>query len=306
MSLAQALRSLFQPGDEIIVTNQDHEANGGAWRRLEEFGLTIREWTIDRDSGELDLAVLDGLLNERTRLVCFPHVSNIVGTVNPVAEIAAKVHAAGAMVCVDGVAYAAHHLIDVKAWDVDFYLFSLYKLYGPHIALLYGKRERIAAAKNQNHFFHEGHPPATLNPGGNNYEAVASLTGIIDYFEALYRHHFDQPENSQHGRLARVFELFGAQRRATVGEAAGLSARQAGRAGDRQANGRGPLPDLFHHRGGAQAGRTVGRPGRTEDRRQPRPFLRLSLRRGCGRRSGGRASCASPSCTTTRKPRSTA
>lgn len=209
--LAQALRPLFKPGDEIVVTNQDHEANSGAWRRLAEFGLEIREWRIDPASGELDPAALDALLSERTRLVCFPHVSNIVGTVNPVAEITAKAHAAGAMVCVDAVAYAAHRRMDVKALDVDFYLFSLYKLYGPHIALLYGKRARLLEAANQNHFFHEGKLPEKLNPGGLNYEAVASLTGIVEYFEALYAHHFAQAENDFHARLARVFELFAQQ-----------------------------------------------------------------------------------------------
>ncbi|MDH3792286.1 MAG: aminotransferase class V-fold PLP-dependent enzyme, partial [Rhodospirillales bacterium] len=209
--LAQALRPLFKPGDEIIVTNQDHEANSGAWRRLAEFGIEVREWRIDPVTGELDPADLDRLLSERTRLVCFPQVSNIVGTVNPVAEITAKAHAAGAMVCVDAVAYAAHRLMDVKALDVDFYLFSLYKLYGPHVALLYGKRERILEAANQNHFFHEDNISAKLNPGGLNYEAVASLSGIVEYFEAVYQHHFEQPENDLHARLGRVFGLFAEQ-----------------------------------------------------------------------------------------------
>jgi cysteine desulfurase family protein (TIGR01976 family) len=209
--LAQALRPLFRPGDEIVVTNQDHEANGGAWRRLAEFDIEVREWRIDPTSGELDPADLDGLLSERTRLVCFPHVSNIVGTVNPVAEITAKAHAAGAMVCVDAVAYAAHRPMDVKALDVEFYLFSLYKLYGPHIALLYGKRERILEAANQNHFFHGDNVPAKLNPGGLNYEAVASLSGIVDYFEAVYEHHFEAPENDLQARLGQVFGLFAEQ-----------------------------------------------------------------------------------------------
>jgi cysteine desulfurase family protein (TIGR01976 family) len=209
--LAQALRPLFREGDEIVVTNQDHEANSGAWRRLAEFGIVVREWRIDPTTGELDPAALDALLSERTRLVCFPHVSNIVGTINPVAEITAKAHAAGAMVCVDAVAYAAHRLMDVRALDVDFYLFSLYKLYGPHVALLYGKREHIVRARNQNHFFHEDNIPAKLNPGGLNYEAVASLSGIVDYFDAVYAHHFEQPENDLQARLGRVFGLFAEQ-----------------------------------------------------------------------------------------------
>ena len=209
--LSQALRPLFAEGDEIVVTNQDHEANSGAWRRLEEFGVVVKEWRIDGETGDLDPADLGLLLSERTRLVCFPHVSNVVGTINPVAEIAAMAHAVGAMVCVDGVAYAAHGRIDVKEWDVDFYLFSLYKIYGPHLAVLYGKREAIAKCRNQNHFFHEGIIPTILNPGGLNYESVASLAGIVDYFEAVHDHHFGAGENALRDRLAKVFALFAAQ-----------------------------------------------------------------------------------------------
>ncbi len=214
--LAQALRPLFAPGDEIVVTNQDHEANGGAWRRLEEFGLVVREWRIDPESGQLDPAALSPLLGERTRLVCFPHVSNIVGEINPVARIVAEARRAGAMICVDGVAYAAHRPIDVEALGVDFYLFSLYKIYGPHIALLFARRDCMERARNQNHYFHENNLPEKLNPGGLNYEAVASLSGITDYFEAVYRHHFDQPENTLAGRLDRVFALFARQEAAIV------------------------------------------------------------------------------------------
>jgi len=212
--LAQALRPIFQPGDEIIVTQQDHEANGGAWRRLAEDGVTIKEWAIDPESGELDLADLDALLGPRSRLVCFPHCSNVVGSINPVAEIAAKARAAGAMVCVDGVAYAAHARIDVKDWDVDFYLVSLYKLYGPHLALLYGKREAIAKCCNQNHFFHEGNGSKVLNPGGWNYESVAALSGIVDYLDAVYVHHFGAEANDLRGRLGAVFGLFAQQEEA--------------------------------------------------------------------------------------------
>jgi cysteine desulfurase family protein (TIGR01976 family) len=215
--LAQALRASFEPGDEIIVTEQDHEANGGAWRRLADDGIVIKEWRIDPESGELDPADLNDLLSERSRLVCFPHCSNVVGTINPVAEITAKAHAAGAMVCVDGVAYAAHARLDVKDWDVDFYLFSLYKLYGPHLAMLYGKREAMARCQNQNHFFLEGKGSKALNPGGWNYESVAALSGIIDYFDAVYAQHFEAEANGLRGRLAAVFGLFAAQEEALAG-----------------------------------------------------------------------------------------
>ena len=206
--LAHALAPLLAPGSEIVVTNQDHEANGGAWRRLADSGVEVREWRIDACSGDLDLEQLDDLLCERTRLVCFPHVSNIVGSVNDVRAITAKAHAVGAMVCVDGVATVAHQLPDVKALDADFYLFSVYKMYGPHLGVMYAKREHIEAVSNQNHFFYEGNVPEMLHPGGLSYESAASMAGIVDYLETLYAHHFGAEDNNLRTRLHKVYELF--------------------------------------------------------------------------------------------------
>jgi len=213
--LANALRPLFREGEEIIVTNQDHESNGGAWRRLSEFGLVIKEWQVNPETGDLDPADLDDLLSDKTRLVCFPHVSNIVGTLNDVALITKKAHDAGAWVCVDGVAYAPHRCMDVKDWDVDFYLFSFYKIYGPHIACLYGKRGSIMAARNQNHyFFGQEAAPQKLNPGGMNHEAVASLQGVADYLDGVYWRHAQGAEQNAamafQSRLNHVFQLFAA------------------------------------------------------------------------------------------------
>jgi selenocysteine lyase/cysteine desulfurase len=109
---------------------------------------------------------------------------------------------------VDGVAFAPHFAIDVKALDVDFYAFSAYKLFGPHVAVLYGKREHFLRAKGQNHFFiGEDDIPLKLLPGGTNHELGAGLVGVADYFEALDIHHFDQPANSLHGKVRRVYEL---------------------------------------------------------------------------------------------------
>ena len=124
--MAQAVGADWQPGDEIIVTNQDHETNIGAWRRkAEEAGATVREWSVDRDTGLLDPEELYPLLNERTRWVFFTHCSNLMGTINPVAEITARIKAASpARVGVDAVAYAPHHLPDVRALGVDLYFFS--------------------------------------------------------------------------------------------------------------------------------------------------------------------------------------
>jgi selenocysteine lyase/cysteine desulfurase len=188
--LAQAFRAMLRPGDEIVVTNQDHEANSGAWRRLAESGITVREWQIDPDSGQLDPRALDGLLSERTRLVAFPHCSNIVGHLNPVAAICAKAHAAGAVTCVDGVSYAPHGLPDVTALGADIYLFSLYKTYGPHQGLMVVKRDLAERLPNQAHFFNAGNILKKLTPAGPDHAQIAASAGIADYFDALYAHHF--------------------------------------------------------------------------------------------------------------------
>ncbi|MBM3546739.1 MAG: aminotransferase class V-fold PLP-dependent enzyme [Alphaproteobacteria bacterium] len=204
--LAQALRHLFQPGDEIIVTNQDHEANVGAWRQLDEFGLVLREWQIDKTTGELRLADLDRLLSPKTKLVCVTHCSNVVGSVNDMAAIAARAKKVGALTVADGVGYAPHHLINVRALGVDAYACSAYKIFGTHIGILWVKPELAAKAKTQNHYFIKS-APATLNPGGLTYELVAGLGGTGDYLDLLYRHHFGSGENSARARYARVFKL---------------------------------------------------------------------------------------------------
>lgn len=187
--LAQAFRQMLEPGDEIVVTNQDHEANGGVWRRLADDGIVVREWTIDPDTGHLDPDGLHGLLSERTRLVAFPHASNIVAEVNPVAEIAAKAHDAGAVVVVDGVSYAPHGLADVGGLGADIYLFSSYKTYGPHQGVMTVRRELAERLPNQGHFFNAGALTKKLAPAGPDHAQIAALAGMVDYFEALAEHH---------------------------------------------------------------------------------------------------------------------
>jgi selenocysteine lyase/cysteine desulfurase len=121
--LAQAFRQWLNPGQAIVVTDQDHEANSGVWRRLAGEGIEIREWKMDPVTGHLDPEDLAALLDDRVRLVCFPHCSNVVAEINPVAEICAMVRRAGALTCVDGVSYAPHGLPDVGRLGCDVYLF---------------------------------------------------------------------------------------------------------------------------------------------------------------------------------------
>jgi cysteine desulfurase family protein (TIGR01976 family) len=207
--LAQALRPLFKPGDEIIVSTLNHESNSGPWRRLAEFGVRIIEWPANSDTGAIRIDDLDSLLSDKTRLVAFPQVSNITGDINDVGSITDKAHAAGAMVCVDGVAFAPHRAVDVKAWDVDFYLFSFYKVFGPHLGLLYCRGDRLLAAKGQYHYFFPEHDlDHKLNPAGPNHETIASLTGINDYLDAVYTHHFTNSNKSRFERTRLLFKLF--------------------------------------------------------------------------------------------------
>jgi cysteine desulfurase family protein (TIGR01976 family) len=214
--LARAVAKLLRPGDEIVVTDQDHEANGGAWRRLVADGAVVRVWHVDPASGQLDPAALERLLNERTRLVAFTHCSNIVGHINPVAAITAKVRAAGAISVVDGVAYAPHGLPDVDALGADIYLFSLYKTYGPHQGLMVVRKPVLDRLGNEGHYFNQAQPRKRLVPAGPDHAQIAAARGVADYFDALDAHHGGGEDA---GRPQRVRDLL---RRAERPPLAGL------------------------------------------------------------------------------------
>ncbi len=148
-------------------------------------------------------------MTAKTRLVALTHASNILGTLNPIAAIAKLVHAHGALICVDGVAYAPHRAIDVQALDVDFYVFSCYKVYGPHLAVLYGRRELLLKLPSFNHFFiEEADIPYKFQPGSANYELSYSMLGLNDYLDDLARYHFgDRAALTLRERIVQSFEL---------------------------------------------------------------------------------------------------
>jgi cysteine desulfurase family protein (TIGR01976 family) len=184
-NLTHAMARQLAPGDEIVITAADHHANIGPWLRLARQGIVIRTWPLDPDTRRLEPRGLVPLLTDRTRLVAFTHASNVLGSVHDVAAITRLVHDHGARVLVDGVAYAAHRAIDVRAWDVDYYVFSFYKVYGPHLAMLYGKRAHLDALDSINHEFLGNDVPYKLQPGGINYELTYALTAVTDYLDAL-------------------------------------------------------------------------------------------------------------------------
>ena len=205
--LSNAMKHFIKPGDEVIVTNQDHEANIGAWRRLESYGAVIKEWKINTENAELEIEDLKALLTNKTKIVAVTHCSNIVGSINNLQSIAKLVHEYNAFLVGDGVSYAPHGLPNVKDLDVDFYTFSLYKTYGPHLGLLYGKKEILNQLPNQNHEFLEGDVPYTLNPGGPNHEELSCLVGIYEYFNNLYNHHFPDENNTLRNKIEKINEL---------------------------------------------------------------------------------------------------
>lgn len=208
--LAQCWGQTLTPGDEIIVTNTDHEANITPWMELQRWGAVVKIWQVNPETLALHLEDLDALLSPRTRLVAVTHTSNVLGTINPIRQIADHVHAYGALICVDGVAYAPHRRIDVQALDVDFYAFSLYKVYGPHLALLYGKREHLLTLPSYNHnFIDQTAIPYKFQPGGTSYELSYSVTAIPAYLQQLAQHHLspDEVATTAAEQLGQAFEL---------------------------------------------------------------------------------------------------
>jgi cysteine desulfurase family protein (TIGR01976 family) len=205
--LSNALKSIISQGDEVIVTNQDHEANISPWRRLKENGAVIKEWQINKISGELDIEDFERLISKKTKIVAVTHCSNIVGSVNNLKKISSITKKYNAILIGDGVSYAPHGFPDVKELGVDFYSFSLYKTYGPHLGLLYCNENITKSLPNQNHEFLEGNYPYTLNPGGSNHEELASLSGIYDYLMNLYDHHFSDEKISLREKIGKINNL---------------------------------------------------------------------------------------------------
>lgn len=207
--MSQAIGEQWQSGDEIVVTNQDHEANSGAWRRkASKKGVTIRQWEVDAQTGLLDTDALVPLLNDKTRWVFFSHCSNVVGTANPVAAITklVKNHSPG-KVFVDAVAYAPHHISDLKALGVDGYAFSLYKVFGPHQGIMYINRAIHRELESQAHYFLSGDPSKDFNPAGPQHAQVAACAGVLDYFDLLYKHHFGDSDIGRPHKLAAIHDL---------------------------------------------------------------------------------------------------
>ncbi len=207
--LSICISKKWKQGDEVIVTNSDHEANVSCWTDLKEKGIVVKIWKVNPDSLEFDLNELRNLITSRTKLVAMVHASNVLGTINPISEVAKIVHDAGALLCVDGVAYAPHRLVDVQRLDVDFYVFSTYKVYGPHLSIMYGKLNLLKEMEGINHYFiTKEDVPYKFQPGNFNFELTYSLQAIPDYIERIYNHHYPSESTiSLHEKYQKGFDL---------------------------------------------------------------------------------------------------
>jgi len=218
LHVGRSIGATLRPGDEIVVTTLDHEANVSTWEAMAaDRGLTVRKVDIHEDDVTLDLEDLESKLSDRTKLVAVGYASNAVGTINPVAEIVARAHEVGALTFVDAVAYAPHGPIDVRALDTDFLVCSAYKWFGPHLGALYGKAavfdalpafkvrpatdrfetgtaafESIAGTLAATEYLRDvGRAKGGPTDGGRRAELVAGMTAILDYERGLVRRLLD-------------------------------------------------------------------------------------------------------------------
>jgi len=184
--LSNCYAKILAPGSKLIVAQTGHEANIGPWKHLSRLGFELRWWEMDPASFTCSLDRLEELLDDGAALLAFPHVSNLLGEIVDVAAITERAHEAGARVVVDGVAFAPHRAIDVEAWKVDWYAYSTYKVYGPHMGALWGRREALAELVGPNHFFiPNDEVPYKYELGGVNHEGCAGLLGLRDYLAFL-------------------------------------------------------------------------------------------------------------------------
>jgi cysteine desulfurase family protein (TIGR01976 family) len=201
-ALARSITRELKPGDEIVVTTLDHDGNVAPWRALEEKGVVIRQVDIRETDCTLDLDDLKRKISTKTKLVAVGFASNIVGTINPIAEITKLAHAAGALTFVDAVHYAPHGPIDVEALDCDFLVCSPYKFFGPHMGTLYGKKEHLERFKP-----YKVRPATDVSPecwetGTQMQELIAGIAAAVDYIAELGRHCDPTAKNRREALLA--------------------------------------------------------------------------------------------------------
>lgn len=210
--------------DEVVICDAGHESNIGPWARLADRGYRVRVWRADPATGDLSLEDLDALLSERTRIVAVHHVSNILGRIEDVPAIVSRAHAVGARVVVDGVAFAPHQAVDRAGLGADFYVFSTYKVYGPHMAILCGSKDAFAGLVGANHYFvPESDVAYRFELGGVSHEGCAGLLGTRDYFARVAG---VSPADLDRAGVERAYRAFAAWEQAPMQTLLGALSRR--------------------------------------------------------------------------------
>jgi cysteine desulfurase family protein (TIGR01976 family) len=187
-AISRSIGRELDPGDEILLTHLDHDANISPWRAFEERGVAIRMAEIHEDDCTLDMDDLARKITDRTKLVAVGYASNAVGTINDVKEIIRLAHQRGAMAYIDAVHYAPHGPIDVRALDCDFLVCSTYKFFGPHMGVLYGKREHLKRLQPYKVRANTNAIPNRWEWGTLNHECIAGIAACVEYLADLGRH----------------------------------------------------------------------------------------------------------------------
>lgn len=184
--LSRSLAHRFSPGDEIIISRMEHEGNVTPWLQMaEDNDLTVRWLDFDRTTWRVEPAALEALLNDRTRLLALNYASNLTGGVNDVKALTALAHKAGALVYVDAVQFASHRLIDVVDLGVDFLACSPYKFFGPHLGVVFGRRELLESLHVYKLRCASDDLPYRFSTGTPAFELIAGLMGTLEYFQWL-------------------------------------------------------------------------------------------------------------------------
>ncbi len=207
-TLAHACSAIVGPDSEVIVTDQDHEANIGAWERLcARQGAQLKIWHVDPQSGELNIDDFEQLLTKKSVIACVTHSSNIVGTVNPVEEIVRLCRDSQTHIAIDGVSYAPHCWPDIPRLKPDVYCFSTYKTYATHLGVMYCDEAFAGKLYPQCHHFNENSLPKKFDASGPDHASIAALAGLGEYFDASHRHHFGRSEDTLYSKAQQISQL---------------------------------------------------------------------------------------------------
>lgn len=208
LAFSRALARTWSPGDEVVVSSLDHDANYTPWvLAAKDAGAIVRTIAIRPEDATLDMGSLESLLNPKTRLVAVTAASNAVGSLTDIPAIAKLVHRAGAELFVDAVHYAPHRRIDLQAWDCDYLVCSAYKFFGPHIGILYGRPERMQSLQPYKLRPSPDSIPGRWMTGTQNHACIAGVTAAIDYIASLAEESTQNPSaQSRRERLDQAFD----------------------------------------------------------------------------------------------------